>query len=150
MKKKIILGLIILLALMQFKGIDRSNPPVEENEDFFAVHESPTETRSLIQTACYDCHSHTTEYPWYSHVAPISWWLRGHIDHAREKVNFSTWSRLDNSDRLHALKECQEVLIDKEMPMLPYMIAHREAWLDEEERQDLAQFFQSIEASIKE
>ena len=26
-----------------------------------------------MRRSCYDCHSHETTWPWYSHVAPASW-----------------------------------------------------------------------------
>lgn len=49
-----------------------------------------------------------------------------------------------DEDRRHALKECSEVLEKKEMPMLPYMIAHNEAWIDDEQRAQLAEYFNSL------
>lgn len=145
MKKKIFIALLILLALAQFKRIDKSNPPIIEEQDFFTVNEAPAEIKDLIQTACYDCHSHTTNYPWYSNLSPVSWWLKDHITEGRSHMNFSTWAAMDPSDRDHALEECQEVLEEKEMPMLPYMIAHNEAWIDEEQRAELAAYFKSLQ-----
>lgn len=122
-----------------------TNPPIEEKQDFFALNEAPPEIEDLVRTACYDCHSHETSYPWYSQVAPISWWLNGHIEHGREHLNFSTWGSLEADDLSHGLHECQEVLEEKEMPMLTYMIMHRDAWIDEEQRNTLAQYFESLE-----
>ena len=29
-------------------------------------------TRALAARACFDCHSHETRWPWYSHLAPVS------------------------------------------------------------------------------
>ena len=33
---------------------------------------SPT-TEQLARRACFDCHSYQTEWPWYGHIAPVSW-----------------------------------------------------------------------------
>ena len=146
MKKKIFYALMILLVIIQFKRIDKSNPPIQEELDFFAVNDAPESVKSIIHTSCYDCHSHTTEYPWYSNLAPVSWWLKGHIEEGRSHLNFSTWGALDEDDISHVLEECVEVLEKKEMPMLPYMIMHNEAWIDDAQRQELASYFRSMDS----
>ena len=145
MKKKILLLILILLVLAQFKRIDKTNPPVEPEKDFFSVVNAPESIQLQIRTSCYDCHSHTTEYPWYSNIAPVSWWLVDHIEEGRSHLNFSTWADLKEEKKAHKLEECAEVLEEKEMPMLPYMIAHREAWIDDEQRAELSAFFSSLE-----
>jgi hypothetical protein len=40
---------------------------------------------AIFRSACYDCHSNETRYPWYSHIAPVSWWMKHHINEAREQ-----------------------------------------------------------------
>lgn len=144
-KKKILIVILVIVALMQFKGIDKTNPKTDAKSDFFLAEHVDIEQADLIRTACYDCHSHETSYPWYSGLAPISWWLAGHIEEGREHVNFSLWAEMDADERAHALKECQEVLREKEMPILSYMLLHNEAWIDQTQREDLAQLFQSLE-----
>jgi hypothetical protein len=43
--------------------------------------------------ACGNCHSNHTDWPWYSHVAPVSWWITQHVREGREKLDFSDWER---------------------------------------------------------
>ena len=50
-------------------------------------------TRALAVRACYDCHSNETVWPWYSHVAPMSWLLQRDVNEGRRKLNFSEWDR---------------------------------------------------------
>ena len=57
-----------LLAVQAFR-IDRTNPPVEQDVA------APAGVEALLRRACYNCHSHETVWPWYSHVAPVSWLL---------------------------------------------------------------------------
>ncbi len=144
MKRKILYFLLILFAIIQFKGIDKTNPDSKNSDDFFAMHEAPKATENLIRTACYDCHSHESEYPWYSSIAPVSWWLADHISEGREHMNFSTWGQLAADKKDHKLEECMEMIGEKEMPMLPYMIAHNDAWLSQENRDELVSFFSSL------
>ncbi|MDX1686303.1 MAG: heme-binding domain-containing protein [Saprospiraceae bacterium] len=142
--KKIILTVVILaLIVIQFFGIDKTNPPVDPDQDFLTQSNGDAELLQLIETACYDCHSHTTEYPWYTSVAPFSWWINGHITEAREHLNFSEFGTYSQDDKEHLMKECVEVLREKEMPLLSYMIMHRDAWIDDEQRERMADFFES-------
>lgn len=116
MKKKIALGVLAVLIVMQFFGIDKNNPTSDPSKDFLALAgDVEPEVANLIKTACYDCHSHNTKYPWYTSVAPVSWWIKGHIDNAREELNFSTFADYDAGRRSHKLEECAEVLRGKEM-----------------------------------
>ena len=44
---------------------------------------SNPEIRRVLVPACGDCHSNHTDWPWYSQVAPVSWWIaplaEGHL-----------------------------------------------------------------------
>lgn len=144
MKRKIFIALSALFVIIQFFRADQLNPPKIAAEDFFAMNEAPEEIASLIHSACYDCHSHHTSYPWYSQIAPVSWWMGDHVSEGRSHMNFSTWSHLSSKDVDHTLEEIIEVLEKKEMPMLPYMIMHKKAWINAEQRAELAAYFQSL------
>ncbi len=92
------------------------------------------QTRGLFMRACGDCHSHETEWPWYSNVAPVSWLVQRDVDEGREKFNVSTWG-LDNNKA----DEAAEAFQDGEMPMPIYLITHPEAKLAGTDRQALLQ-----------
>jgi hypothetical protein len=82
-------GIVLLvLAAIQLVPVKRDNPPVLREPDW----NSP-ETRALAVQACFDCHSSETEWPWYSHVAPVSWVLRYDVTEGREALDFSDWDR---------------------------------------------------------
>ncbi len=74
--RKLILGAlsVLLIGFIAIQFVDRfvekfqrSNPPVIAS----VVWDSP-ETEQLVRTACYDCHSNETVWPWYASVAPVS------------------------------------------------------------------------------
>ena len=67
-------------------GQRTSNAPVRREPNW----DSPR-TRELAVRACFDCHSNQAQYPWYSHVAPMSWLVHHDIHEARLKMNFSEW-----------------------------------------------------------
>ena len=44
-------------------------------------------------SACGDCHSNPTRWPWYTSVAPISWLTQRDVDRGRPKFDVSNWDR---------------------------------------------------------
>ncbi|PHN07555.1 heme-binding domain-containing protein [Flavilitoribacter nigricans] len=142
--KTILLGIIGLLLVIQLFQIDKTNPPVRTEEDFIQIKQPPTNVENTLRTACYDCHSHETAYPWYTSVAPISWWIRHHINEGREHLNFSTWAQYDAERQAHKLEECEEETREGEMPLDSYTWVHREAQLSDTQRQQLADWFASL------
>ncbi len=116
-------GLAALFLAIQLVPVDRSNPPSEEE-----VPASP-EARAVLKRACYDCHSNEVVWPWYAHVAPVSWLVARDVEEGREAVNYSTWNRLSVGDRRELLEESWEETEEGEMPLWFYLPLHPEAKL---------------------
>ena len=139
--RKIVLGLVVSLIvvflLLQLKQPDRTNPPVESEIA------APPEVAAILERACYACHSNETEWPWYSYVAPVSWWVAEHVEHGRGDLNFSTWPVLDFEELEHAFHDIDEQIEKGEMPLPSYLRMHAEARLSDEDRQVLRDWAQS-------
>lgn len=133
-KRNILIALAVVLIIMQFFPIDKTNPPVNQAKDFLTTENAPVEVAQLFKTACYDCHSDETKYPWYTSVAPTSWFVKGHIDDARKHLNFSTWGDYDANQKAHKMEEIIEMVDGKEMPMLTYWMIHWDAKISVEQR----------------
>ena len=133
-KRNLRIAFLVVFALIQFVVIDKSPMEINPEADFLMIEQAPKEVAELMQTSCYDCHSNLTTYPWYSDIAPVSWWLKGHIDNGRGKLNFSEWDSytLEEGD---SLKQLSADLIEKKwMPILTYKIMHKESRLSEDQR----------------
>jgi Haem-binding domain len=137
MKKKILwiaLGLFLAIQLIR-PGM--TNPPVTAAQDIQNVVNPPAEVMTMLRKTCYDCHSNETKWPWYSQIAPVSWWTANHVAEGREKLNFSTFGQLSVQDRSEALGEAAEAITEGEMPMSSYLWIHTEARLSPTEKQTL-------------
>lgn len=143
MLKKIGIAVVVILVLIQFKRIDKTNPEFNEAEDFITITQPPTEIATLIKDACYDCHSHQSKYPWYTNVAPISWVIEHHIEEGRGHLNFSTWGTYPDKKADHKLEECAEEVEEGEMPMKPYVVMHSEAKMTAAQKTALVEWFES-------
>lgn len=130
-KKNTLIGLAVVLIIMQFFQIDKSPIPIESEKTFVADLNPPSEVLDPLKAACYDCHSNETKYPWYTYVAPVSFWIRGHIKNARKALNFSTWLEMSENDRKHALHECAEEIEEGHMPPKGYVRMHGDADFDD-------------------
>jgi hypothetical protein len=142
--KTILLILVGLLLVAQFIPIDRSVPEVDPNADFLKSVEAPTTIANLIEGACYDCHSYESEYPWYAKIAPLSFWIQGHINGGRQHLNFSDWTSYPAKKAAHKLEECYEEVQERHMPMKSFTWLHPEAKLSDEQVSALAQWFQQL------
>ncbi len=131
------------LVIIQFFRIDKVQPPIDSSVDFLENTSVSEVEASLIKNACYDCHSHEVKYPWYANVAPVSFWVKGHVDNGVKKFNFSEFGSYTQKKANHKLEECVEVLEDKRMPLKSFTWLHPEARLSGEARQSLIDFFNS-------
>lgn len=105
-------------------GRAHTNPPVVAEPAWDSAA-----TRAYAATACFDCHSNETTWPWYSNIAPISWRLQKHVDEGREKLDFSEWgTREQETDEI--VKSVRE----GEMPPGDYLLLHPEARLSDADR----------------
>src|SRR5882724_11971418 len=94
---KIAKVLVIILAVafvgIQFKHPATTNPGFAPSDSLQAnVHMTP-QIEGILNRACADCHSNQTHWPWYSHIAPVSWFVVDHVDHGRKHLNFSEWTK---------------------------------------------------------
>jgi len=138
-------GLLLILAvfvIMQFFRIDKNNPKVNKAKDFIALTNPPADVEKMIRSACYDCHSHETEYPWYSNVAPVSWIMGNHIEEGREHLNFSVWGDYSTEKANHKLHECEEEIEEGKMPISNYTWTHGDADLSDKQKEKLAEWFE--------
>lgn len=143
-KKYILPALGLILVLIQFIRIDKTNPPIDPTLDFISTLNPPAEISSKIKAACYDCHSHETAYPWYTNVAPVSWWVKGHINEGRKHLNFSIWAQYEKGKQEHKLEECVEMVEKKWMPLGAYTWLHSEAKMTDADRENMMAYFKSL------
>ena len=116
---------------MQLTNPARTNPPVKN--DCLTALAPPAEVAACLRNACYDCHSHETQWPLYARIAPASWLVVADVNEGRDHFNFSDWPT--EPDRAaKKLDRINEVLDYREMPPKKYTALHPEARLTEAQR----------------
>lgn len=142
--KRLLLAILLVFVVMQIIPRDRPDGSHLAPEAHMAYSlQPPADVQQLLEVACYDCHSYETTYPWYSKIAPVSFWIDHHIEEGREHVNFAEWASYDPKDQAHMMEECAEEVLEGEMPFNSYTWLHSEAALSNAQRQRLAEWFNS-------
>jgi len=108
-----------------------------KNQAIFAGAQIDPETLGIIQRACQNCHSQNTEWPWYSHVAPVSWLLARDVQQARLHMNLSQWQDYSTDERPRLLSAIGSAVRNREMPPRRYLLVHPQARLSDGERQQV-------------
>lgn len=91
------------------------------------------EVAAILNRSCNDCHSNQTRWPWYSNVAPVSWFVINHVNDGRGDMNFSDWAQYSPREQQGMLKQmCREVKSGM-MPLGSYLRLHGDATLSGED-----------------
>lgn len=112
------------LVIVQFFGPAKSNPPSDPTQAIEAKLQVTEPVAAILDRSCNDCHSNKTRWPWYSHVAPVSWFVIDHVNEGRENVNLSEWGKYSERDVDALLRQmCREVRAEV-MPLSSYTPLH--------------------------
>ena len=138
--KKIGLGIFLLFIAMQFYTPTKNSAPAIHTATFIKETNPSAELQALFETSCYDCHSNTTEYPWYNNIAPISYFLADHVSEGKEHLNFSEWKKYSMDKKDHLLEEIEEEVKGSKMPLKEYRWMHSDAILSALEVEELVEW----------
>lgn len=134
MKRALLIILFIFVA-MQFIQTEKINTPTDPKLKM----DVPPKIEALLKPACYDCHTNSTTWPWYSYVAPFSWIVDSHVTNGRKALNFSVWETYDDEKKEEKMKAIFRTAYAS-MPLTSYIKAHKEADLTKEQRAMIRQW----------
>jgi hypothetical protein len=146
--KNIAIFLVFLFLVIQSIRIDKTTEPVNPTTDFIALTSANAEIANTLKIACYDCHSNQPTYPWYTNIAPVSWWIKHHINEGSQHLNFSIWGTYSEKRKNHKLEECIEMIEEGEMPISSYTLMHGEAKLTDSQKLQLVEFFKALKNAM--
>jgi Haem-binding domain len=113
-----------LFLIAQFIRPAKTNPVADPSLALESHVQVDPMVAAILDRSCADCHSNKTRWPWYSHLAPVSWFVIDHVNVGRQQMNFSEWggySRRDQDGKLRQI--CREVT-NGAMPLSSYTPMH--------------------------
>ena len=140
--------LVVSFIVLQFVPNKMPENTVAEEDDLVNSGVLPSTISSILRTSCYDCHSNQTSYPWYSKVAPASWLLAKDVGEGRDELNFSEWGSYSKRKQIGKLRKIKEEVASGAMPLKNYLIIHRHAKLNPEQKDALAKWTEDMTKNI--
>ncbi len=131
--KKILLLLLVAFVIAQFFGPEKNEGSLESVTAFLEETKPPEHVKTILEQACFDCHSDATRYPWYSNITPVNYWMADHVKHGTKHFNVSKWEGSSVKRKDHKMEELIEMVEAKEMPLPSYTWSHGEAKLSEQQ-----------------
>ncbi|MDQ6843677.1 MAG: heme-binding domain-containing protein, partial [Bacteroidota bacterium] len=102
--------------------------------DITAKYTIPADVSNTLKTACYDCHSNHSEYPWYWSIQPVAWFMDGHINEGKHRLNFSEFAAYKIRRQYKTLDEINKEIKSGDMPLTSYTLIHRDAVLSDSQK----------------
>jgi hypothetical protein len=146
--KKILLGLAAVAVAIQFVRPAKNDAPAGP-DDLAAKYPPPPAVKQILETACYDCHSNRTRYPWYAQLQPTGWWLASHINDGKRELNFSEFAAYPEHRRAKKLQAISDEVTDHSMPLKSYTWIHRDAKLTDAQIKLIAEWAESLAEKIE-
>jgi hypothetical protein len=147
LKWLLIIG-VVCLVIAQFLGPAKTNPASYATQSIEARLQVTPQVAAILDRSCNDCHSNKTRWPWYSNVAPVSWFVIDHVNEGRENINFSEWGKYSQRDNDSLLRQmCREVRAGV-MPLSSYTPLHPGSKLSAEDVKTLCDWTEAERARL--
>ncbi len=136
--KKAGLILLLIFGLLQFIPIQEKNiSSVEAKNSIEKLFSIPDSVLTILKSACYDCHSNNTRYPWYSNIQPVALFLNKHIVEGKKELNFDEFGNYTERRQQSKLKAVASQVKDGDMPLTSYKLLHSGAKLRAYEKEQI-------------
>lgn len=133
--KKAGLLLLLILGLIQFFPRPEKNiSSAITNNRIEQLYPMPDSILAILKMACYDCHSNNTNYPWYSNLQPVAWFLNRHIVEGKAELNFDEFGVYSKRRQQSKFKSIVSQVNKGEMPLKSYKLFHKKANLTKKEK----------------
>jgi hypothetical protein len=113
-----------LFLIIQFVRPAKTNPATDESLSLQSRVQVDPKVAAILDRSCADCHSNKTRWPWYSNVAPVSWFVIGHVNDGRRDLNFSEWGNDDQRRQSARLRQMCDLVSSGAMPLSSYTPLH--------------------------
>ncbi len=124
--------------MIVFIGIQFIRPAYNTSDkvlstDILSVISVPRNIENILKSACYDCHSNHTRYPWYMNIQPMGWMMAKHINEGKENLNFSEFGMYSKRKQANKLRAMATSVKEGSMPIRSYTMMHPDSKLNDDD-----------------
>lgn len=149
MVKKIFLFLLFAFLVIQFIHPEKNKTTGTQANYIGTAYAVPGDVKAILAKACNDCHTNNTNYPWYTNIQPVDWWMNDHVKDGKKELNFDEYANKSPRYQYHKMEEVTEMIKEGEMPLDSYTWMHKDAKLTEAEKNKLINWADAIRDSMK-
>ena len=135
--------LLLVFGLLQFIPRPEKNISSAVKNGIEHLYPMPGSISLILKNTCYDCHSNNTDYPWYSKIQPVAWFLNRHIVAGKAALNFDDFGTYSKRRQQSKLKAITSQVNDGDMPLTSYKLMHGRARLSELEKEQIINWTKS-------
>lgn len=146
--KKVIITIVFLFGVLQLIRPTKNIGNGDLSRSIEVKNPMPNDVKASLQRACYDCHSNTTNYPWYAEIQPVGWYLTNHVREGKQHLNFDEFSTYNAKKADHKMEELIESQTEGWMPMDSYTLIHKEAILTTAEKNAIIAYAKAVRSSL--
>lgn len=144
---KVLLALLAVTVIVgEAGGEHRAAVELTSAEQSLSSYPGPTR---VLARACGNCHSNQTDWPWYSRVAPISWWIARDVREGRNKLDFSRWQTYSARQKRDKSESACGLITTGRMPPRLYSAMHPEAKLTEADKNAVCTWAKGQDAAAR-
>ena len=147
-KKIFLIGIAFFLILQLYQPERNDNYNYDLAYNFKNMYSTPKNVQTLLRTSCYDCHSNNTEYPWYSYIQPVRFFMDTHINEGKKELNFNEFGTYSNRKQKSKLEEIIKQIKSNEMPLTSSTMIHHNAILNKENKTVLINWLERTKDSL--
>ncbi len=118
------------------------------SSNFTEMYNVPKNIETIVRTSCYDCHSDNTNYPWYSYIQPIRFFMDSHINNGKKDLNFNEFGNYSGRKQRSKLEAISKQIQSDEMPLSSYTLIHKNAKLSKTQKQEVIKWLTKINDSL--
>jgi len=147
-KKIAIVGFIIFLLLQCYQPARNIGYEQYFSANFTEMYKVPKSVEMTLRNSCYDCHSDNTNYPWYSYIQPVRFFMDGHINEGKKELNFNEFGNYSNRKQENKLDRIKKQIKKDEMPLKSYTLIHRNTILSTTQKKEILNWITKIQDSL--
>lgn len=138
-----------IFIVIQFIRPSRNTSDLVLPTDITKAINIPGKVLYVFKSACYDCHSNNTRYPWYVNIQPIGWIMAKHVKTGKENLNFSEFANYSKRKQANKVRSIANSIKEGSMPLSSYTILHKDAKLSKMNKDLIANWVTQAKDSIE-
>ncbi len=149
MRKILIYFLLPAFVVMQLFQPDRNTSTDNFPADIGNIHAMPDSIENTVTKICYDCHSNNSNYPWFTNIQPIGWYVQNKINKGKSNLNFAEFGKYDTAFQIKKLDRIKEMISSKTMPPNSYKWYNKAADISDAQRKGIIDWAMQLKSNLE-